>query len=215
MITVFQESENGQSNELLEQVYRMRHKLFVERLGWNEIRRPDGREIDQFDGPDAVHICCLRDDKLVGYSRLLPTTKPHLLDTIYPQLLNGKSAPFGPDIFEWTRCTVVPDKIEGPDAFSQVTRLLYLGLVEYCLRAGITALTVEYHPFLLARQLELGFIVKPLALPSKINGHAVVPVFAEITENTLMTMRKMFEIDHSVIEIVSNTLIDRDINISI
>lgn len=214
MITVFQESENGPHSELLEKCYKMRHKLFVDRLKWNEIRRPDGREIDQFDGPDAIHICCLNKGRVAGYSRLLPTTKPHLLDTVYPELLNGKSAPFGPDIFEWTRCTVVPDKIEGPDAFSQTTRLLYLGLVEYCLRAGISALTVEYHPFLLARQLELGFIVKPLALPSEINGHPVVPVYAEVNENTLATMREMFGINHSVIEDISDTRTEQTVRIS-
>lgn len=208
MITIFQDTPGNTHAELLERCYRMRHNLFVDHLGWNELKREDEREIDEFDSPDAIHICCQLDGKIVGYTRLLPTTKPHLLDSIYPQIMNDKPVPSGPDIYEWTRCTVLPDKQEGAKAFSHPTRLLYLGIVEYCLLTGITALTVEYHPFLLPRQLEIGFDANPLALPSEVNGMTIVPVYAGVTEATLQTMRTMFEIDHSVIQSISSELFE-------
>ncbi|HQG29590.1 MAG TPA: acyl-homoserine-lactone synthase, partial [Candidatus Ozemobacteraceae bacterium] len=70
----------------LESCYRLRHQVFVEERGWNAIRRPDGREIDQFDTPSATHLAVIRDGKLAAYSRILPTTEPHLLSDVYPWL---------------------------------------------------------------------------------------------------------------------------------
>ena len=31
----------------MEQAYRLRHTVFVEEMGWKDLKRPDGREIDQ------------------------------------------------------------------------------------------------------------------------------------------------------------------------
>ena len=43
-------AENIQSyTAAMEQAYRLRHAVFVEEMGWNDLKRPDGREIDQFD----------------------------------------------------------------------------------------------------------------------------------------------------------------------
>ncbi|RZK93426.1 MAG: autoinducer synthase, partial [Methylobacterium sp.] len=35
--------------EEMEQVWRLRHEIFVEEKRWLDLARPDGREIDQFD----------------------------------------------------------------------------------------------------------------------------------------------------------------------
>ena len=41
----------------MEQAYRLRHQIFVEEMGWTELAKPDGREIDQFD-TSMLFICC-------------------------------------------------------------------------------------------------------------------------------------------------------------
>src|SRR5947209_11257592 len=89
--------------DLIEEVYRFRHRFFVEHMRWENLRRPDGREIDSFDGPDAVHIVHKDDTGVFIYTRLLPTTGPHLLQDVYPEILQGNVAPQGPDVWEWTR----------------------------------------------------------------------------------------------------------------
>jgi N-acyl-L-homoserine lactone synthetase len=71
-------------------------------------RRPDGREIDQFDTDACVHIVGVEDHEVVSYTWLLPTTSPHLLSHVYPGMLAGATAPTGPDIWQWTRCAVDP-----------------------------------------------------------------------------------------------------------
>jgi acyl-homoserine lactone synthase len=73
-------------NPLLEQAFRLRHSIFVDERGWEVLRRPDGREIDQFDDEDAVHELALHDGAVVGYHRMRPTTRPHLLGDVHLHL---------------------------------------------------------------------------------------------------------------------------------
>ncbi len=56
MIRVFQDDGAPEHAALLEKCHRCRHRVSVERLGREALRRPDGREIDRFDGPHAIHV---------------------------------------------------------------------------------------------------------------------------------------------------------------
>src|SRR5689334_7736283 len=119
MILLINKANAARHAPLLDHVYRFRHRFFVDRLGWTALRRPDGREIDQFDTDACVHLVGVEGGSVVSYTRLLPTTEPHLLSDVYPEMLQGGTAPTGPDIWEWTRCAVAPEKRErhrGVDA---------------------------------------------------------------------------------------------------
>jgi hypothetical protein len=52
-------------------MFRQRHALFVERKGWRELRRADGRDIDAYDGmkPFTSSSCCW---KMFASARLNP-----------------------------------------------------------------------------------------------------------------------------------------------
>lgn len=96
---------------LQEQVSRLRHKFFVEKLGWEAIRRSNGLDIDEFDTDAAIHVTVQDGDKIGAYGRLLSTTQPHLLSAIYPTLLDDAlKMPVGDDTLEWTRSTALPIK---------------------------------------------------------------------------------------------------------
>jgi len=41
--------------EQLDQYFKLRHHIYVGERGWRTLKRPDGREMDAFDTPDA-HI---------------------------------------------------------------------------------------------------------------------------------------------------------------
>ena len=60
----------------MEQAYRLRHQVFVEEMGWDELAKPDGREIDQFDNKHAVHMLYIEQGKVLGYQRLLALDAP-------------------------------------------------------------------------------------------------------------------------------------------
>ena len=73
----------------MEQAYRLRHRIFVEEMKWSDLAKPDGREIDQFDDEHAVHMLYVENGKVLGYQRMLPTTRPHLLSELS---LRGREA---------------------------------------------------------------------------------------------------------------------------
>jgi acyl homoserine lactone synthase len=84
-----------------------RHKVFVERLGW-QLQAEDGLEFDQFDRPDTVYVIA-RDDEghVIGCARLLPTTRPYLLGEVFPELMHDLPVPSSPEIWELSRFAAV------------------------------------------------------------------------------------------------------------
>jgi acyl homoserine lactone synthase len=82
---------------------RYRYQVFVQTLGW-PLDCPDGLEQDEFDTPHAVHVMAMtRGGTQVGYARLLPTTRPYLLETHFPQLLGDAPPPRDVATWELTR----------------------------------------------------------------------------------------------------------------
>nr|CCA87921.1 acyl-homoserine-lactone synthase (Autoinducer synthesis protein solI) [Ralstonia syzygii R24] len=84
-----------------------RYKVFVERLKWH-LPCEEGRECDQFDRTDTMHLIALGDrEEIVGCARLLPTTRPYLLESVFPALLNGQPPPSSPQVWELSRFAAV------------------------------------------------------------------------------------------------------------
>ncbi len=92
----------------LKGMFRFRHKVFYERLGW-EVGSHNGMERDGFDDLDPVYMMAEAPGKNVeGCWRLLPTTGPYMLEETFPQLLRGTSVPKDPAIWEISRFAVLP-----------------------------------------------------------------------------------------------------------
>jgi acyl-homoserine lactone synthase len=193
-------SENVDDHaELMEQVWRFRHRQFVERLGWRELASEDGREKDRFDTADAIHLVAEQASKVVGYTRLLRTSGPHLLSDVYPHIMQGQAWPRERDVYEWTRCISDVDA----DRFGEVqaSHLLITGVLEFCLIAGIRGMIVETHPKLVTWMLETGYKVETLNTPQDMKGVPVVPVYIGATQTALDRHHAMFGIAGSVLDI--------------
>lgn len=188
-------------SEWREQIWRFRHQHFVERLGWEGLRKPDGLEIDEFDTNDAIHLALISDRTVVGYSRLLPTTKPHLLSDVYPEVAGGNDYPKGPLVYEWTRCIAEPEvSIAGVLA----ANMLLTGVLEYCLVVGIEALIVETHPKLVNLLVSTGWDVMPFAAPSTLPSGLIVPICAKPLPFALTISHEQQGINGSVLELPEN-----------
>jgi acyl-homoserine lactone synthase len=188
-----------QYKDVMEAAWRLRHRVFVEKMGWKAVAKPDGREIDQFDTDEAIHFVGWEKGKAYGYCRLLPTTKPHLLSDVYPEILAGEPVPRGPGVYEWTRFAVAPEKRDGVSGMDQTTRLLFTGVAEACLDQGIDELTVEADPIWLTRFIELGWRPEPLALPTTYDGRPIVPFKCRVTPATLSTCRQLLGVGGRVV----------------
>lgn len=174
----------------MEQAFHLRHKVFVEERGWSELRREDGQEIDRFDNEYAVHMLFIVDGHVIGYQRLLPSTRPHLLSEVLSALCEGER-PVGSNIWEWTRYCVEIGHRERGRMLSPVANALLYGVVEWGLRSGVDTIIIEMNPLWLLRLVQLHFRVTPLGLPQVISGEEAVAVTAKFDERTLARLYEM------------------------
>ncbi|ESX20171.1 autoinducer synthase [Mesorhizobium sp. LSJC255A00] len=174
----------------MEQAFRLRHRVFVEEKGWADLRREDGRETDRFDDEHAVHMLHIEEGQVIGYQRMLPTTRPHLLSDVLPELCEGEF-PVGPNVWEWTRYCVEPRHRERGRMLSPIANALLSGIVEWGLGTGVDTIVVEMNPLWLLRLVQLHFWVTPLGLPMMIGGEETVAVTARFDERTLDRLLEM------------------------
>jgi acyl-homoserine lactone synthase len=199
--TMFQVHAIEQSNrhayaELLEQMYRLRYEIYVQERGWQQLDRPDKREKDDFDTQDAVYLLgIIKGQGVVAGSRLVPTTCPHLLSDVFPILVEGQ-IPRAPQIFEWTRIFVRKDLREDGRP-SKAAGIVYCAIVEYCLRHGISHLTVVCEQFWKQRLDHLGWRPRQLGKTVLWDGELLVGLMVEMSTEALATTRERYEIFHS------------------
>ncbi|AWN38176.1 acyl-homoserine-lactone synthase [Methylobacterium radiodurans] len=174
--------------EALEQAWRLRHRVFVEEKGWSDLARPDGREIDGFDDAHALHMLAIEAGTVVGYQRMLPTTRPYLLTEVLSELCEVEP-PRSPHVWEWTRYAVERGHRDRGRILSPVGSALLTGIVEWGLESGVDAIVIEMNPLWLLRLVQLHFRVTPLGLPRPIAGEETVAVSAAFDERTLARLR--------------------------
>jgi len=167
------------SPELMSDIGRYRHKVFVERLGW-QLQCEGQLEYDQFDRHDTVYVVAQgASAEVVGTARLLPTTQPYLLGEVFPQLLHGAPPPCSPEVWELSRFAAVdfaPGNGSAMEQFSSpiMHQLLRTAMASAAARGAQRFISVS--PLGVERLLRrLGFQVHRLAPPVIVDGH---PLFA-------------------------------------
>lgn len=198
MLMVIPGTDIGRHAALMDRAFRFRHDIFVEEKGWNDLRRPDGLERDRFDDAYAIHQLCLRGDDIVGYQRLLPTTRPHLLSDVLTDLCRRKP-PRGPRVFEWTRFCVAPGhrdmrrRADGP--FLELAQ----GVVEWGMTHRVDTVTVAIDWRLMVIAMQLRFFVRPLGFPKRIGRDEVVALRMSFNRETLATIHQARGCDEPVL----------------
>lgn len=156
--------------DALHDMFHLRHRIFVERMGWEALRKPDRLERDQFDTENAIYLLLTKDDgSVIGSHRMLPTTGPHLFSDVFPHMCAVKGVRRGERILELTRTCVAEDALDKA-ATEKARKHLMTGLFEFCLRAGYRQFTVMTSMELLFRYLLIGIDVKPLGVPVEMDG---------------------------------------------
>src|SRR5206468_8156107 len=86
----------------LMEMHRDRKSVFVDRLGWALPARGSWLEVDQFDDDYAVYLLAREQERHQGSVRLLPSTRPTMLDTLFSELCPD-GVPSGEDVWEISR----------------------------------------------------------------------------------------------------------------
>ncbi len=156
---------------------RYRFEVFVKKLGW-PLSCNDNMEIDQFDQAETVYVIARNDaHQIIGAARLLPTTRPYLLGTIFPHLLAGMPPPNTDEIWELSRfaavdlsrpCTTHLGHLSSPTAVD----LLRAAMQCAATRGAKRLITVS--PLGIERLLrKMGFQTRRAGQPILVDGHLI------------------------------------------
>lgn len=161
MIRIVRADEAEAHGPLLDEAYRLRHRVFAVERGWHSLARPDNRDRDDLDSSVAVHFLAMRAEQLAGYARLMPP-EGLVPDLLTPEKREALTAYTG--ILGIGRMCVTPELRGGPKARS-VAAELFLAICEHALAEGHAQLFAETDPaFLILLRLagfKLGFIGRP------------------------------------------------------
>jgi N-acyl-L-homoserine lactone synthetase len=92
----------------LHPMFEARKRVFVDLLKWDVPVLEGCFEVDQFDDEHAAYLIIeCRDGRHAGSARLLETVRPHLLDTLFPELC-AAPPPRGPNVLEITSKVLTP-----------------------------------------------------------------------------------------------------------
>jgi len=190
MIHVITSANLAENTDLMEQAFRLRHRIFVEEMGWSAVAREDRREIDEFDDEHAVHLLAVEDERVVGYSRLLPTTRPYVLSTHLPQLCKG-TPPADPGVMEWSRIGVADSVRTSGRRLNPTALAILTAIVEWGLPRGLHGFVSEMPTSWLLRLLQLHIHAMPLGLPQLIDDVEIVAVNAGFDAQSLRRLHAM------------------------
>lgn len=168
--------------------FRLRHRVFVEREGY-DVPNFDGMEFDQFDTPACTYL--VRRDpqgEARAVARLIPTTTPYMIETLWPDLLDGKAPPKTATVWEATRFCC--DHTLPPQTRDRYLGELIAGCLEYGMHAGISDyLCVTSAPILRRTLMRAGCEVEFLGKPSSISTFPVVAGRIIITQASIEQVR--------------------------
>lgn len=195
MITIVTTANRQNYETEMDQMFRLRHRVFVEQLGWDLPLAQNGLEQDQFDTDNAIYLLSLDDrGSVLGAKRMLPTTQPHLMSEVFPHMVAG-DIPAGPHIWESSRSCVHPDCRDRG-----IIGELFLAMVEVGLIMGIDKITfvagMSFYPTI----LHAGWGVAPLGFPqADETGAENIAACLTINPISLRNMRRNYRITRSVL----------------
>jgi acyl-homoserine lactone synthase len=169
-------------DKVLQGMFAARKQVFVDLLKWDVPVLAGAYEVDQFDDPHAHYLVLAdREGGHLGSARLLPTTRPHILDSFYPELCEG-APPSGPDIFEVTRFCL--DRSLTARERRGVRDTLVTALADHALANGIRRYSAIAEMGWLQQILAFGWRCRPLGLPVTIEGKMLGALAIEIEPDT-------------------------------
>ena len=167
MIVVIEQHNAPQFKGLIEEMFRLRARVFRDRLGW-DVQVSNGMERDKYDEQSPVYLIYTDDEKkeVRGSLRLLPTTGPTLLEDFFSDTMPPAANLSAPTIWECTRLCL-DDKLMSRGnreelLFASATLIASLG--EVAIKAGIELILGNFDSTMLRLYRQLGCEVEVLGL---------------------------------------------------
>ena len=191
-------SNRRQHRLVLERYFRIRYDIYVKRRQWRAIARPINIEMDAFDTEYAVYVLALDSiGKVVGGSRLVPTSQPHLLGDVFPELAPA-GPPRAPDIFEWTRFFISP-ALRSRGKSSPVAGAVLCGVLEVAHQLGIRQISVVCETFWPKRLRSLGWSLVELGDVLQHEDGDIIALLIDVTPEAISSTRQAYGIREPIL----------------
>jgi N-acyl-L-homoserine lactone synthetase len=182
MILVIDHHRAAANRPLLDAMFTDRKQLFVDLFGWDVPVIDDRHEVDQFDTPATVYLIAANADGAHEASmRLFPTTRPHMLGTLFAHLC-PMGVPVGETIWESTRLCL-PQR-HGAARRRELRDELISAMVDVALERGIDRYTGIIPAAFRKEVLAMGWRAEPLGPAVQIAGGAVGAFLIHIEPDT-------------------------------
>lgn len=185
------------SPEFENAIAQYRHKIFIERLGW-QLPVENGMERDQFDRKDTLYVIA-RDGKgaICGCARLLPTTGPYLLGDVFPNLLPDTPTPRDDSIWELSRFAAasIGDHVESAADSARNTRALLAASIKIAAEHGARRL-ITVSPLGIERLLNrMGVHAHRAGPPVLVDGKPIFACWIELDAQTMTALEIDVKVD--------------------
>lgn len=150
MILVIDAINRHQHEAILEDMYRLRARVFARRLEW-DVKIENDMEIDEFDALDPVYLVGLDEHaNVVSCIRLLQTTGPHMLADVFSDILQGQAPLRAATLWESTRFCVDTERLSNADrgqgSVARATSELMSATLQYARDCGISDIITVIDP---------------------------------------------------------------------
>ena len=172
-------------HDLLEQAYRLRHRVFVEEKGWTAWTKPDGRERDEYDPGGSISFLAMNQGRVAGCARLVPGGGINKEIITEEKLAALTSRPQFCGLGRFC----VGTEIRGGTKIKNLASALILSLLGYALENDIPEIFSETDPNFLLLLRFLGLRVEFVGKPMPYYGHPMLMGIIDVTEKGLETCR--------------------------
>jgi N-acyl-L-homoserine lactone synthetase len=202
MITVIEPHNTAQFPKLMEEMFRLRARVFRERIGWN-VQVADGKERDKYDDEAPVYVIYADDEarEVKGCLRLLPTTGPTVLADCFSDTLPEAAHLSAPSIWECTGFCL-DDRIlsrGNQEELYFASAVLIAALGEVAIKAGIESILGNFDSTMLRHCRRIGCEVDVLGSTQRY-GQPIYAGLFPISEPILRRVKRKLKNTQSLME---------------
>jgi N-acyl-L-homoserine lactone synthetase len=196
MIVVIEPYNAHEFPELLDEMFRLRARVFHGRLRW-DVQVADGKERDKYDDQGPVYLIYVDDNslKVKGSLRLLPTTGPTVLADVFSDTLPDAVHLSAPTIWECTRFCL-EDDIREKLLIASAALIAALG--DVAIGAGIESIVGNFDSTMLRLYRRIGCEVEVLGSTQRYGRPVYLGLFP-ISETILGKVKGRLKKAQSVI----------------
>ncbi|MBB4262787.1 acyl-homoserine-lactone synthase [Bradyrhizobium sp. CIR3A] len=194
-------SQFGRRLDLLMSMYRLRRRVFKDRLDWSVSVSGD-LEIDVYDALGPNYLLVVSDEnEVLGCVRLLPTTGPTMLADTFANLLGNRAAPRDERILESSRFCVDTERSvdAGRTGFNRATFVLFAAMLEAMREGGAQSIVTVTDARMERILRRAGWPLERLCEPQPLGQTLALAGFLHDSDQALEAMYRQAGVDGPVL----------------